>query len=293
MSMSPVRKLRNQINRLAVWRKRIGLPSTFQWVLLRLAVSLGFPEPEVWLCRPRQVSYPIVARLQGSSDMHVFDQIFLFEEYSCLKELREPSLVLDLGANVGFSAAYFLNAFPKAHIVAVEPDEANFIACCANLAPYGNRAIVVHGAAWSERAKLRLMQGIAGDGREWSFQVGEAINGDLTSADVEAWDVGSLIDMSGIKIVDLLKVDIERAELSVFGESAGVWISRVRNICIELHGKDCEEAFFGALQDFDYELQHAGELTICRNLRPRQMPQLRSSGPRQNVRASGYCKQIV
>ena len=67
-------------------------------------------------------------------------------------------------------------------------------------------------------------------------------------------------------MVDLLKVDIERAELSVFGESAGLWLLKVRNICIELHGKDCEEVFFAALKDFDYELKHFGELTICRNL---------------------------
>jgi len=57
--------------------------------------------------------------------MQVFDQIFICQEYLCLRNLKEPSLVLDLGANVGFSAAYFLSAFPKARVVAVEPDERN------------------------------------------------------------------------------------------------------------------------------------------------------------------------
>lgn len=70
----------------------------------------------------------------------------------------------------------------------------------------------------------------------------------MTPAQVEALDVRSLIDMSGIERVDLLKVDIERGELAVFGESAESWIPKVRNICIELHGKDCEEAFFHALR---------------------------------------------
>ena len=57
--------------------------------------------------------------------MSVFDQIFIHQEYSCLQELKEPSLVLDLGANVGFSAAYFLSFFPRACVVAVEPDAGN------------------------------------------------------------------------------------------------------------------------------------------------------------------------
>jgi len=53
----------------------------------------------------------------------------------------------------------------------------------------------------------------------------------------------------------------------VFGDTARSWLPRVRNICIELHGQDCQEVFFHALKDFDYELGHSGELTVCRNLR--------------------------
>jgi FkbM family methyltransferase len=204
--------------------------------------------------------------------MAVFDQIFVFQEYSCLRDLKEPSLVLDLGANVGFSTVYFLNAFPKARIVAVEPDGRNLAICKTNLSPYGARVLLLHGAVWSRPATLRLLKGTFLDGREWATQVDELIEEEPTSMSVQAWDVGSLIDMSAGSTVDLLKVDIERAELSVFGKSAGSWLHRVRNICIELHGKDCEEVFFAALKDFDYELEHSGELTICRNLRPRTMP---------------------
>jgi FkbM family methyltransferase len=251
----------------------IGFLAATQWELLRVAVKLGFPEPAVWRLRPRQVAHRLEARLRGSSDMNVFNQIFMFEEYACLKELPEPSLVLDLGANVGFSSAYFLNVFPAARVVAVEPDERNMAVCKANLAPYGDRVLLLHGAVWSRPKMLRLLQGAYGDGREWTTQVDELIDSEGAHGGIQAWDVGSLIDMSGASSVDLLKVDIERAELSVFGDSAGTWLPRVRNICIELHGKDCEEVFFAALADFDYELEHSGELTICRDLRPRKATQ--------------------
>jgi FkbM family methyltransferase len=223
----------------------------------------------MWRVHPRQVNHPLHARLRGSSDMSAFGQIFLLQEYLCLRDLKEPAVVLDLGANVGFSTAYFLSAFPKARIVAVEPDERNLAMCKTNLAPYGDRVLLLHGAVWSKKGKLRLLQGAGvGDGREWATRVDEPADDEQASAGVQAWDVGSLIDMSGASTVDLLKVDIERAELSVFGKSAASWLPRVRNICIELHGKDCEEVFFAALKDFDYELQRSGELTICRNLRP-------------------------
>jgi FkbM family methyltransferase len=176
-----------------------------------------------------------------------------------------------------------LSVFPKARIVAVEPDERNLAICKANLSPYGDRVLLLHGAAWSRPATLRLLRGTFFVGREWATQVDESIEEEGTSAGVQAWDVGSLIDMSGGRTVDLLKVDIEGAELSVFGESARSWLGRVKNICIELHGKDCEEVFFAALKDFDYELGHSGELTICRNLRLREMPQTKSAFPMKST----------
>ena len=262
-------KIRGHAHLLARWRASVGLSATIKWQVLRLAVKLGLPEPAIWRVRPRQVRHPLRVRLRGSSDMDVFDQIFIFQEYSCLQGLNCPSFVVDLGANVGFSAAYFLTVFPKARVVAIEPDDRNVAICQLNLAPYGERALLLHGAVWSRSATLRLLRSSFRDGREWTTQVDEPGGDEPKTETVRAWDVGSLIDLGGGGSVDLLKVDIERAELSVFGVSAGSWLCKVRNICIELHGKDCEEVFFAALKDFDYELGASGELTICRNLRRR------------------------
>ncbi len=86
--------------------------------------------------------------------------------------------MLDLGANVGFSAAYFLSAFPKARVVVVEPDERNLEMCKVNLAPYGDRVMLLHGAVWSRPTILRLSKGTFGDGLEWATQVAESIEED-------------------------------------------------------------------------------------------------------------------
>jgi hypothetical protein len=71
-------------------------------------------------------------------------------------------------------------------------------------------------------------------------------------------------------LVDLLKVDIERSEIELFAKNTDSWLPRVKNICIELHGPDCEAAFFSALAPYDFEVSHSGELTICRDLRPKK-----------------------
>ncbi len=170
-------KIRDHIQLAAGLKASAGLSAVVRWEVLRFAVKLGLPEPPIWRVRPRLVSHSLQLRLHGSSDMSVFGQIFIRQEYSCLRDLKEPSLVLDLGANVGFSSAYFLNVFPKARVVAVEPDERNLAICKANLSPYGDRVLLLHGAAWSKPATLRVLKGTFGDGREWAIQVGRIDRG--------------------------------------------------------------------------------------------------------------------
>ena len=247
------------------WVKSAGWRAALTWTAFQTKKALGFQEPSVLKIKPRQAKYPIFARLRGSSDMEVVNQIFVCDEYACVRNISSPRLIFDLGANVGYSSAYFLSCFPTATVVAVEPDPANFELCRKNLAPYGDRAKVVLGAAWSKRSRLKLSREAFGDGREWATQVLES-EGNEDEATVEGWDVPSLLHLAGGKHIDLLKVDIERSELEIFGASASSWLPKVRNICIELHGPDCKEVFLDALKDFDYDLGSSGELAISWNL---------------------------
>jgi FkbM family methyltransferase len=216
--------------------------------------------------KPRQTLHPVVARLRGSSDMDAFSQIFAWEEYACLRSVPSPRWIVDLGANVGYSSAYFLSCFPGARVIAVEPDPENLDFCRRNLAPYGSRVQVVPGAVWSSRTRLALSRGTFRDGREWATQVSAVAD---PEAPVEGYDMPSILEMIGGGRIDILKVDIEGSELDVFSHHSSSWLSAVGNICIELHGADCERVFFEALSGFDYVLQRSGELTVCMNLRPR------------------------
>ncbi len=253
------------------WVKSAGWGGAVTLAIHRTRTTLGLKQPSHLKIKPHRAKYPVFARLGGSSDMSVFHQIFQQDEYACMRNISSPRLILDLGANVGYSSAYFLSCFPTAAVVAVEPDPDNFEMCCKNLAPYGDRAKVVLGAVWSKRSKLVLSRGAFGDGLEWATQVRES-EGEKDEATVDAWDVPSLLELAGGRDIDLLKVDIERGELQVFGDSSLSWLSKVRNICIELHGEDCREVFLNALKDFDYDLGSSGELTISCNLQRKTTP---------------------
>jgi FkbM family methyltransferase len=200
----------------------------------------------------------------GTSDLDVFRQIFLHREYSCLDRAANVRLVIDCGANVGYSSAYFLSRFPSCRVIAVEPDEGNFAACRGNLAPYGQRAQLIRSGIWSHAAGLKISEIPYRDGREWAVQVREAAADE--TPDLTAVDIGSLLAESGCSSISILKIDIEAAERHVFAHNYRHWLDAVEYLVIELHDRECRDVFFRAIRGLPLAVSQCGELTVCRRM---------------------------
>src|SRR5271170_6154812 len=112
--------------------KHLGLREAYQYNLNRLRCLLGSPSTEVLRLQPKGVRYPVTLRGGTSSDSAVFRQIFIEQEYLPLYKTQDVKRILDLGANTGLSAVAFLNHFPNAQVVAVEPDPENHRLCTQN-----------------------------------------------------------------------------------------------------------------------------------------------------------------
>ena len=92
---------------------------------------------------------------------------------------------------------------------------------------------------------------------------------DDEQADVSALGLETIINQFNWEQVDLLKIDVEGAELELFASGYGPWLSRTRNLAIELHDQDCEQVFLRAMTGYDCQVRQSGETTICRNIRAR------------------------
>jgi len=254
--------------------KTLGFIQALCWISVSLKEKMRWSTPSIWRVRPQNVQFPLIVRLRGSSDRSALKQTIILEGYSNLLSVKDARTIIDLGANVGYASAFFLSQFPNARVIAVEPDDRNVQLCKENLRAFGDRATVLHGAVWSETTMLSLDVGHYRDGKEWATQVELPREG--CKGDIQAWSVPAILRMIGCKSVDILKIDIERAELVVFGESAQTWLQNVRNICIELHGDDCAERFFSSLVDYEYELEQSIDMVVCKNLRHKKlMPESR------------------
>jgi FkbM family methyltransferase len=247
----------------------LGLAATAVYAAQKLRFRLGPPKtPFVWLLS-KQARHPLRCR-PGTSDIAVFGQIFRDLEYRCLDDIGDPGLVIDCGANVGYSSAYFLSRFPNAKVIAVEPDAANFAVLEANVAPYGDRCEVLNTGLWSHPTGLVMSEQAWGDGREWARTVRVARPREAPA--MTATDVGTLLAGSGFDRISILKVDIEGSESVVFASNYESWIGKVDNMVIELHGEREREVVLGAIAAERFETSTSGELFVCKRRTARAKP---------------------
>ena len=200
---------------------------------------------------------PLLVRAR-TSDVLVFYDVFV-EAHHAVPMRREPRLIIDAGANVGYASAYFASRFPGARIVALEVDAGNFAMLRRNVAPYSN-VIARHAGVWTRSVPLVIEN--AGD-LEWAFRVVEAEPG--SPGAVNGISVADLLAEAPEGRVDLLKIDIEGSELELFSAGIDAWIDRVDMILVEIHETlrpGAREAVEAAMRDRGFLQWTHGEFDV-------------------------------
>jgi FkbM family methyltransferase len=203
--------------------------------------------------------HPVNVRLR-TSDVSVFQGIFLEGAYDLSFLNLNPKTIIDGGANVGFSSIFFAHAYPQARIFAIEPEESNFRMLLENTKFYPN-IVPIRAALWHREGKLRI-ENLKAD--KWSFTVTESTENE-DSGDVDALTIDRLLAMSETETIDVLKLDIEGAEAELFCANYENWIEKTSVIIIELHDrfrKGCSDAFYSATARHNFQKKERQEHVI-------------------------------
>jgi FkbM family methyltransferase len=221
----------------------------------------------------RWSKHPLYLRL-NSSDISVFRQVFLAEEYGIIDPASiAGGAVIDGGANIGLTSVFIADRNPEASIYAVEPDEANCQLLELNTREYPN-VCCIRGALWGSDTSVCIV----GSASEWAFQVEPAEAGGENS--IPAFSICTLLDRCGLNGVALLKLDVEGAEWEILQDAAS-WVDKVENIVIELHEDirpGCTALFQSATPDFDVVFV-GRELTLASRRTPPMFSEMRPGRP--------------
>lgn len=183
-----------------------------------------------------------------------WDDIFIHSSLAFGTDVREPR-ILDCGANIGLASLYFKRRYPLAKVTAFEADPALAAMCRRNLVGNGASDVEVRDAAvWIEEGTVDFVCEGADSGAIASFE--PAIAG--TKARVPSERLRDWLD----ETVDLLKLDVEGAELPVL-DDCSERLHNVRAITIDLHEFNPAHRQTGAVFDL---LAKAGFVFDMRDL---------------------------
>lgn len=208
--------------------------------ILTMGLAKLLRKPLLMTVRTASLAHPVQLRAR-TLDLLAYQEVIVNDQYQCVLQ-QNPKVIVDAGANIGLTSAYFATRYPNARIFAIEPEAENFRLLRKNLRPYKN-VQPIRGALWSNDTRVELRE----TGTDtWAFQVQESPTGGIP-----AITLSTLFANHAISHADVVKIDIEGAEREVF-EGTPDWIRKVGLLMIELHDRfkpGCSEAVCAAMGD--------------------------------------------
>ena len=188
--------------------------------------------------------------IDSASFLGQFKEIFLDRSYEFVSDNNAP-VIFDCGANIGMSSLFFKTIYPHSNITAFEADSSITEIFKKNLKKNNIHDIkIIDAAVWINDKGIQFSV----DGAD-----GGSMQGTDNIKNVRSVRLLDFIDNCSKKI-DLLKIDIEGAEVDVIQDCAKS-LSKVKNIFIEYHSWNSSEQNLGEIlkileaQNFRYYIE--------------------------------------
>jgi FkbM family methyltransferase len=206
--------------------------------------------------RIQGLQHPLYVR-PGTPDAVEIVHSGIREAYGMYLPEGEVKFVVDAGAYIGDTTAWYLSKFPQSRVVALEPTPETFAQLQANCTPYGDRVRMINGALWIHDGELDL---VLDPKTPTGISVAEHKSGEGKMC--SAFSLNTILEQSGAAEIDILKLDIEGAERELFSVNPDPWLSRTRYIAIEIHSPEAYTAVHAATQRHGFIRRRYRELYI-------------------------------
>lgn len=160
---------------------------------------------------------PILVR-PDSVDLRVFRHVFLAQHYADILKLKpDATTILDLGANVGYSALWFAMMFPQARIYALEPAAENFSRLQEQVSTAGlaDRIQCLEAAISDVDGKYLFYQYGDGTIHDGGSLIADSVRIEAVG-EVDCLSLASILERFDLESVDVIKLDAEGIEEKLF-----------------------------------------------------------------------------
>jgi len=184
----------------------------------------------------------------GTSDVRVLWDCYYKQYQLPPMPIRNNATILDLGANVGYTAASLGVRYPNARIIGVELDRDNAQLARINTEFLGERCTIVNAGIWHEETTIAY-----GGNTEHALRIGDE-NEQANQHYVQTLTMESLMDQFNLSQVDYVKMDIEGAEHSVLDPNLNLhWLNRIKNLNVEVHEPATVQGITDVLSEYGFD----------------------------------------
>jgi len=199
----------------------------------------AFAEIHELLWRERPIYYRT-----GTSDVGLVYDILLKHGSSgeyWLPQCVQPSVILDIGGNIGIASRYLADRFPKATIFSFEPIAENYELLKMNSRGFDNIRTFPFGlASTTGQFEFNLSARHANNMGAYS-RYAKVKEGEGVTKLAELRSAAEVFAEFGIQSVDLIKIDTEGDEYDILAAIPTDVIQSVRWIYGELHAADRDQ----------------------------------------------------
>ncbi len=207
-------------------------------------------------------------RNENFSDYLVFEQIFNCQEYEIVLGLiklnqsaHKQKIIIDAGANVGYTTVFFAHYLQFSKIYAIEPSSENANMCRENFSYLNeNENIQLYQKALSHKTGMTFsINRDFRDGKDWSITTNFHKDGVIQGV-----TINEIIQENKLPYVSFLKIDIEGAERFIFKKENDLEFLKITQIiAIEIHDEfNIRNSIIEILIKNNFLILESGELTI-------------------------------
>jgi FkbM family methyltransferase len=166
---------------------------------------------------------------------------------------RGPAVIYDIGANIGVASLFFGARYPQATIYGFEPLPSNYEVCSLNF----QNLCQARAFPWAlgSSTGTATFEFEANDNRGGRLAASSSANAQSSrqSVAVEVFTIADVIREKQLSPPELLKIDVEGAELEVL-KGIGSHVASVKAIHLETHGAELRTQCLHWLGDNDFSI---------------------------------------